>query len=194
MKYILIFFIIFSNLLFDSCSGNIFWSSKAKLKWSDFKSNKCGEHIALTASGIKYITQSENDTLVILQVNAIFDKNKSAKTANKSELNDFCLRHEQTHFDISEWYARVFRKALTDSIITSRVEIPKLYHVICKEFNEMQERYDSATNHGINRIEQYKWNDYVTKQLSNYSSYSNTKVAVRIKRRTGMGIRNKTGD
>ncbi len=185
MKYLITLILILLSIILKIPGKNIIkWSINTKLEWNDFKETiKGNKPIALTVSGIEFKQKTENDTAIYLQIYAAFDKDRSAKVENKHELDYYRLKHEQIHFDITEWYTRILRKALTDTILSTENDFLKIYHEIFRNLKKMQKRYDSATDFANDSAQQYKWNDYVAEKLNEYSAFANTEVTVHIERR-----------
>src|SRR6185312_10076131 len=90
----------------DDKKDLILWSSAYKLQWQDFKGNVQGGSTlkAMTWSTIELETKKIDANGIVLNISASFIKNQSWRQKNFSD--DFVLKHEQTHFDITEVYAR----------------------------------------------------------------------------------------
>ena len=113
---------------------------------------------------------------------AIFFKSLSSKSSETSFLTDELLEHEQGHFDIDEWYARIFRKELQD---TSFASINQFYSVFLKRSrnnlnaaNAEEKKYDNETNHSIDTVAQNRWNKYIAEQLNTYAAYSQSEFII----------------
>ena len=70
------------------------------------------------------------------------------------------MQHEQLHFDITELYARLFRKRLDENIKSTGdlSKISGISNTIMKEWQEEQDDYDNETNHSMNEKKQAEWN------------------------------------
>jgi predicted secreted Zn-dependent protease len=87
--------------------------------------------------------------------------------------NDYVLRHEQIHFDITEIYSRKLRKELDDANITSD-NADKAKPIFEKIFNEMERRqirYDQETQRGDKSETQEHWEAVVELELAKYEFY-----------------------
>ena len=87
--------------------------------------------------------------------------------------NDYVLRHEQIHFDITEIYSRKLRKELADAKVTS-ANLIKAKAIFDKVFNELQKRqnkYDRETKHGDKKETQENWEAIVEIELAKYEFY-----------------------
>lgn len=83
------------------------------------------------------------------------------------------LNHERLHFDITELYARKFRKQLQESTFTYNIndEMDKIHDVINKELGAMQKKYDNETDHSQIVEKQIEWEKYIAVELEKYAKY-----------------------
>ncbi|MEE3224931.1 MAG: DUF922 domain-containing protein, partial [Bacteroidota bacterium] len=88
--------------------------------------------------------------------------------------DEFTLKHEQTHFDISEVHARMFRKAVAEFRFTrnSKVEIQKIYKKIESSRRNMQQQFDAETEHSVNREAERRWESNVEALLRKYRHWA----------------------
>lgn len=139
------------------------WKEGEKLTWSDFRGTPDHNHpyAAITYSGMSYGFSAE---IVNGKVWVKYDV-KSFFVANKSWVKRWysrdagLLKHEQLHFDITELYARKFRKRLSEMNFTENVksEIKKVYQEITEEKIKLQKLYDVETDHSKKVLAQNKW-------------------------------------
>ena len=159
----------------------VYWSER-KLTWSDFQGKVPADSKfdALTHSAISLDYEGQGVTLKF-NIESIFDPRKSWK---KEGVNQYILQHEQVHFDITEYHARVLRKKLKTnrykSIDTVNDEIRSMFNDSFTKANEMQLKYDEQTNHSMNRKKQRKWNKKIKKLLKKTRSYKHPKLKVDI--------------
>lgn len=146
------------------------WSKERRLEWSDFQAappeTRYLRIAALTSSLIQYrYFCTPQDTLQIT-IKAVFLKDESwvrplGKTTD-------CLRHEQTHFDITELYARRLKHCLAQRTYTCRdvaileAEVKK----ILDEWRDTQLRFDDETHYSLHTIAQKNWESYIAECLS----------------------------
>lgn len=143
-----------------------FWNENQKLKWSDFqgKSYPNAPEMAMTASSVEY-SYSATGSKFKYEVLCKFFPKLSWK--QDVELNDYMLQHEQTHFDITELYARLMRKRLSEEIKVSK-DISKISTIgkeITIQWKQEQNTYDSETEHSIDTEKQVEWNAKVQERL-----------------------------
>ncbi len=183
---ILIIIVITSTLLsfgmlkdFDSSNGRfdpivLEWDENRPLTWSDFETRKEKSHIsALTASGIEYYYDCRSGVMTV-DIKAIFIPKQSWVRSDSK--TDYILAHEQLHFDITELYARKFRREFEESgIDCSNVKaLEKLSDQILAEWRREQNRYDKESLHSNDEEKQAYWNTKVNRhlELSKNFSYS----------------------
>ncbi|HXU27664.1 MAG TPA: DUF922 domain-containing protein [Bacteroidia bacterium] len=169
----------------DDKKDLILWSSAYKLQWQDFKGNVQGGSTlkAMTWSTIELETKKIDANGIVLNISASFIKNQSWRQKNFSD--DFVLKHEQTHFDITEVYARKLRKKLSETKFSStkqaQQQIQSIYNELFRESSGEQKKYDAETKHSINKEEQEKWNKNIENELQSLNSFTTTEVNIRIK-------------
>ncbi|MEP0262958.1 DUF922 domain-containing protein [Dokdonia sp.] len=148
----------------------IAWKSDVTLSWSDFKgkSKRGDKFVASTSSGM---SQS-----YVIDANGILDKSETYVTAHfypeyswykAKDTTRALLKHEQTHFDITEVHARMLNARIRSYSFTSnsKAEVKALYDRIENERREMQKKFDEETNHSINREAEKKWEAKIAKLL-----------------------------
>ncbi len=90
--------------------------------------------------------------------------------------NEYILQHEQSHFDISELFARMLNKAMKEykyNESTAGKDMNNIYQRIMTEHQQMQDEYDSESNFSRNKAGQEKWNKKITNALKEYKDYAN---------------------
>lgn len=182
----LICFFLFVFLLEKQASTQVSeefirWSEK-KLTWDDFDGPiiENSEFDALTFSAISLEFQGENVTLSF-EIEAIFDPLQSWK---KEGVNAYILKHEQLHFDITEYHSRILKKDLQKHRFKSfeaiESDIKRMFEQAYTNANKMQDKYDKQTNHSLNRKAQNQWNKKVKSLLSKTKSYKKTSFTIKI--------------
>jgi len=157
------------------------WSLDRPLFWSDFKgvrdSIDYGQEEASVRTRTELLTSVTGDKIVFL-VRCYFVPETSWSVTEDSSL----LVHEQMHFNLAEYYARVLRKQLSeaeylrsDSLKDKVTDIYMEVHNI--EYNK-QQKYDTETNHAKSEIDQLRWNSYIQSLLTSQEAYSNPEIIV----------------
>ena len=162
-------------LLFACCGTSqefeaILWQPGIKLTWPDFKArpDTSSNAAAITASGISYefSTQQEGSGLTLdFTVHTYFYPGRSWYQPEVCDA--VILSHEQLHFDISELFARKFRKLLRETRFSRDVkaEIGALFREVNRELAAYQDKYDKETNFSRNREQQQIWNAKIAQAL-----------------------------
>ncbi|MDB5226822.1 MAG: hypothetical protein JWN78_1015 [Bacteroidota bacterium] len=167
MKILLLFNIFFFTLIVanalppagsDGYKEYMTWSPNRKLTWSDFQ----GKYIpntseaALTASSVEYSFSSRGSEFSWNVTAKYFPK---LSWSRKSDQSSYILQHEQLHFDITELYARIFRKQLTENIksVKDLSKIKGMGKQILSEWDKEEDQYDRESEHSINEIKQKEW-------------------------------------
>ena len=177
MKFLamLLFSVLISS--FTSVEEKIQWSENYQLKWSDFKSPRSNGSgfVASTSSGIAYsyssFSDSNGDVEVNVQVTCNFYPNRS--WYSKKDASDYILKHEQTHFDISELHARKLRKVIEETKFSDEMnsELEKLFYKIDTERVDMQKKFDKESNHSKIPEKELEWENYIAQQLIKYERW-----------------------
>ncbi|MEP1489245.1 MAG: DUF922 domain-containing protein [Algibacter sp.] len=153
------------------------WTESYKLTWEDFKGepNYNFNSVAITASGISFsYSIKENNNSVVDFKTEVYANFFPEKSWYKKELaNPHILNHEQLHYDITELFARKFRKELEGLSPNNGIKktFNKINNTINKELGALQDLYDTETNHSINVEAQTKWQLYITEELEKLSQY-----------------------
>ncbi len=154
----------------------ILWQENNKLSWSDFKAKQKPQNdfVATTSSGISFsysYSFKNNKMSSKFSVQSYFYPEKS--WYNPLDATPHILKHEQTHFDISELHARILRKKITNFSFTKNIktEMDALYQKQEIARRAMQEKFDKETDHSRNKEKEKLWEDYVATQLQAYEQW-----------------------
>lgn len=152
-------------------SDTIYYDASRPLTWKDFRGIPDDHHFggAVTSSGFAFDADIQVRGKVIylnVGVFVFFSKKDSWK---KPYINtEYHLLHEQHHFDITRLGAENFIKQLVASKFTKDNYQQLLETVFNKAFDEnsaLQNKYDSETQHSINKEQQLIWNDRIAEQI-----------------------------
>ncbi|MDB5229326.1 MAG: hypothetical protein JWN76_131 [Chitinophagaceae bacterium] len=167
MKFLFILaFVSFTLGLTAQNPAGIGWNDR-KLKWEDFKgmADNRSSFKAHTTSNVA-LDYSVSGRQVIIESNCLFIPGKSwVKTGT-----DKLLTHEQLHFDIAESGRRKFMDVVARTqFIPGKVEqqIEKLFNTLLDENQELQNKYDEETDHGLNETRQQEWEMKIRNELTN---------------------------
>ncbi len=152
------------------------WSQNNKLTWADFKGKpeEAAFFVASTNSGLHFsytYNTNNNKITAASSVSCIFFPDKSWYKPGK--VNDKILEHEQTHFDISELFARKLRKKLANFRFTKNIktEMEKLYKGNEIERQAMQAKFDKESDHSKIAKSEKQWETFVALQLKAYNDF-----------------------
>jgi hypothetical protein len=182
-SFLLILILISSlSFTFQKDDNKVYWDLNRPLVWADFKGkpdNSTG-NVAFTFSrmdfGYSYISDSATITL-----NRFFEKNKS--WVKEKGRNDYVLKHEQGHFDLTEIFYRKLVKEIQGYKFhakTFNAEFSKLTNTNSDDLNKEQDLYDKETNHSIIEPKQKEWNEKIALQLKEFEPYQATKIVVHL--------------
>ena len=143
------------------------------LTWDDFKGKpeKESSFGAYTYTNFKAIPGSfkfKGDTLVWdqpLEYTLELGKDSWVK---KDKRSDTLLQHEEGHFIIGkllvlELNSRV--KAATFMKRDFQTKLNSIVKEVADKYREMEKTYDRETSHSMNRIQQWKWNEFFVKEV-----------------------------
>ncbi len=157
-------------------SEKMSWSETRKLAWEDFQGrpDQSADYVASTNSGITFsysYSEKNGERELDWTVQSHFYPKLS--WYKKDKVSDYILKHEQTHFDITELHARMLRKKLENNRFSKRLkqEIETVYRENENERREMQQKFDSETTHSINREKELVWEVYVAELLKAHSRW-----------------------
>lgn len=173
-------FFVFLFILVPSVSAQdtIYWSEQRPLSWRDFQGTPDMSKIesAQTTSGVALeLEYSENLESGIWEytykVNSYFLPALSWYKPN--DINYYLLEHEQTHFAISELFARKLNKELSkltpDETIGEVAE--NIYNRMKKEHVALQHKYDEESKHSLNIDRELQWQKMIKDSLAKYNDW-----------------------
>lgn len=105
---------------------------------------------------------------------------------SKNKESDRLLRHEQLHFDITEYFRRLYYKRVAEarySPANINVLMRNIYQNIIYESQVMQEDYDVQTNHSLDADQQAAWQQKVADLLDGLRAYDIQELRLGLPRR-----------
>ncbi len=160
----------------ENDSEKILWSETEKLTWDDFQGTpkEGSDYVASTNSGISFsfsYTKREDR----IDFDYTIESNFYPKLSwyKRGAVSDYILKHEQTHFDISELHSRMLRKEMETRTFSNNIkeEVQDLYQSIETRRKEMQRRYDKETDHSQISEAEFAWRDFVAEQLTKHERW-----------------------
>lgn len=159
--------------------GGLPWNRARPVRWVDFQGTapETGAEGAQTAYSLLYGVSCTGATFDF-DVSAVFlparSWVRSLVLADPNQARS-TLRHEQTHFDVTEVHARRLRKVLHDiydPCRTGRDNVPAEAERVIAAEGDMQRRYDDETRHGLDAPRQRAWDQDVAGWLSDLEIYA----------------------
>ena len=151
-------------------ADTIFYRPDRPLQYNDFRAEpKSGRYAAMVFTSISYEGNSRVDhnlleVVVKLKVYVV----RSMSWMQPESRNPEVLKHEQTHFDIARISAERFKKKLDKLELTVEDHDSQIQYQFLdsyREMNHLQKAYDSDTRHGLNPVEQRRWEEMVKNEL-----------------------------
>jgi hypothetical protein len=148
------------------------WSATRRLEWSDFRgaAPSDGSGGALTAYTLLYGVRCNGARFEASAIAAFLPHRSWVKPAVLADprLSRQTLAHEQTHFDLTEVYARRLRAHfadLYDPCRTGAAQARDGAERIISAEAAAQRRYDDETRHGLIPERQLQWDLHVAGEL-----------------------------
>lgn len=146
------------------------WDQTRMLQWTDFKGtpDSLENWAASSSTGISQSYATNSDGLIDKKsISAVAHFYPEYSWVRHKEKTKHLLAHEQTHFDITEVYARKLeeRVASFDFTLNSLEEIKILYKEIEEARVETQRLFDKETNHSIDHMKEVQWEFKVARWL-----------------------------
>jgi hypothetical protein len=159
--------------------GNLPWDSTAPLVWTQFRGQPQPA----------YFTAAQTSSAVTYQVGCLGPETRFAVLATFSTTDSWVrpdipkdsiaspqiLRHERTHFDLTEVFARELRRALATTpglCPTNLGGARQLFDSLRTVSNALHSRYDEETAHGTRVDSQAAWSARVRAHLDSLAGYS----------------------
>lgn len=159
--------------------GNIPWSASTQLAWRQFRGRPQSA----------YFTVAQTSAAVTYQIGCLGSETRFAALATFSTTESWVradipadtvagpptLRHEQTHFDLAEVFARELRHVLSTTTGLCPANLPRarqLFDSLSVVSRELNARYDAETAHGTILEAQAAWSADVNARLDSLAAYA----------------------
>ncbi|WP_281765469.1 DUF922 domain-containing protein [Neptunitalea lumnitzerae] len=178
-RILIIFLQLFSSIVFSQEIENdtiLLWQLDRPLEWIDFQGkekiepNVTHKSDAVTSVKFLFISMSNSEGIIYPYPVCYFLKNISWTISNSTSL----LNHEQTHFNISELYARKIRKEFLELLKKENIiqeDYEKISNKYIKEVYERHILYDEETVHGRIQEAQNEWDKKIRKELEELKEF-----------------------
>ncbi len=174
---ILLLLLSFVTLHLTAQEEKLEWGADRQLTWRDFKGEpeKSKEFVATTNSGVSLAFSSQTKNKITTYTTAVttffYPHSSWYRPGNVSA---YILKHEQTHFDISEIFARKLRKTLKELDQND----PEFKNLVQKAFNDneyervlFQSTFDVETDHSNYPDQEREWEQKVIDLLKELDAY-----------------------
>jgi predicted secreted Zn-dependent protease len=156
-------------------SSYSFSQQRVILTWDSFTKDRPAnaEHQALIAFLVvnEYKARPDKGNLMEVKFNvkAVIDTSKSYFNFNLKNKDYKLLNHEQGHADIATIYALKLKNQFDKTKYfqaSFHAQIKQIYAEIDRQLGKQQKQYDDETNHGLNELEQERWDLILKKELN----------------------------
>lgn len=152
------------------------WNEDRQLTWNDFKGvpDMGDSYVASTNSGISFsFSYKVKDGTMTMDYEVLCNFYPEQSWYKSDLVTPYILKHEQTHFDISELYARKLRKAMEETSFSNnpKEEVNTLYQNIEAARRKLQTKFDFETDHSKNEPVEIQWRRFVAKELKKYERW-----------------------
>lgn len=192
MKSLFAYSLFFFQCVLACCQDTslhaIYWKPQM-LSYSDFRGPVDYTDPRVGARTIAMLLIQTADTLagstrdsLAISVTSVFYPERSFFKSKNIGRKDVLI-HEQLHFDIVEWYARLFRQQVSEAhlhINNYRRKIRKIVRSAFADLRTSQAAYDEQTRHGLSKQDQQDWNQQVFDQLQRLSTYKDTLLVIKL--------------
>ncbi len=173
VSYLLLFSAIpFMGFVQEKDEELIDWKSSKLLTWNDYKGKPDARSDAAASTttylGIEYNIGAGGFSY---KIQCRFSKTRSW-VATKT---DYILQHEQGHFDIAEIFARKLHKQMREYKYDKqnfKTDLRNIYEKVTKEKEDLQNQYDSETDHSRKSVHQAEWLKKIDSMLVEFSDYA----------------------
>lgn len=163
---------------------SIVWRADRKLTWDDYKAqpDTNSRAASTTNSGFVRTWAAKGYTLRTIMLTTFYPCLSWSKNKASARL----LRHEQLHFDITEYFKRLYYKRIAEATYTPATLpglLKSIYQGILQELQTMQQEYDLQTTHSLNAEQQNAWEQKVAGLLVSLKAFDKYELIVELPRR-----------
>ena len=176
MKIFATLLLLVFSIPFQGDAVKMQWNENRQLTWNDFRGvpDAGDSYVASTNSGMSFSFSYKVVNGNMTMEYEIFCNFYPELSWHKPNLvSPYILQHEQTHFDISELYARKLRKAMEETSFSNnpKEEVNEVYQNMENSRQELQTKYDFETDHSNNEPVEIQWRHFVANELKKYDSW-----------------------
>ncbi|GAB3182622.1 hypothetical protein GCM10027291_53840 [Telluribacter humicola] len=165
--------LVFVDKPYQDTRDTVFYRPERKLTWTDFQgvSSRPGSNYAaavftsLSYEGAARMKEKHLEIEISVKTFMV----KSMSWSRSSAHNDYTLRHEQLHFDVTRLVAERFKERLKKIDLTIEDHDSQIQYEFLEAFRDMdreQKSYDGQTQHGLNTGAQAMWDQKLTEEIA----------------------------
>lgn len=176
MKFLVTLLLLVFWAPLDNDAIKIQWSENKKLSWEDFRGTPdAGDgYVASTNSGMSFsFSYKVTNGIMTMDYEILCNFYPELSWYKVDLVSNYILQHEQTHFDISELYARKLRKVMEETTFSNdpKEAVNAIYQNMEAARQKLQEKYDFETDHSKNEPVEIQWRRFVTNELEKYEHW-----------------------
>ena len=157
---ILCLFLLPGYLSYAQPKGDLVkWDAHNRISWDNFPVKDTNDRFAAEANTFFKANFFLKNDSVFCQVVTYLNAERSWRKPSL-HLDEYGIKHEQVHFDITEIFARKIRKELIENDVNEH-GVEKIYYANAKECREFQQLYDNETRHSLDERNQKRWNKHI---------------------------------
>ncbi|HEV7349637.1 hypothetical protein [Telluribacter sp.] len=165
--------LVFVDKPYRDTQDTIFYRPERKLVWNDFQgvsSRPNSNYAAAVFTSIAYEGGAKmNGKYLDVEIGVKVFMVKSMSWGKSSARNDYTLRHEQLHFDVTRLVGERFKERLKKLDLTIEDHDSQIQYEFLEAFRDMdreQKSYDGQTHHGLNTAVQAVWDQKVAQEIT----------------------------
>ncbi len=152
--------------IFELKQNNVhFWNPKITWKSFQAKPDKNSVFDAHISTGFRGLHNKVCNYPPAILISVQYPKESWRKPAKDSSYDYLLLKHEQRHFDITEFHVRKAKDSVKKCWGKNSKEIENVIIHFNELMNNYQTFYDSITNHGLDTLAQLKFDKEILREL-----------------------------
>lgn len=170
----ILIFLLYVSLVSAQEDSLVKWYADNPLTWEDFQGDSDSLNYvgASLKRGLNFSCNINELGVLQFELYAYYIPSKS----RVNSMTDILLEHEQTHFNITEYFARLYRKKVLEFIDTVTIEycsiLGSIVSNIWAEEAKLQSQYDLETDYSRNEEKQKEWTEKVNALLEDLEAYA----------------------
>lgn len=167
--------LIINTILFFTSDNYIFKNIDSYYAYKPFSENGISQSDFKKVDSLNNNFDAEISSIIHYKTNKLYNYKPAVVMAEIKldeclyvSLSNKLLEHEYYHFKITETISRRINKTLCNYHFKNASVTQKIISNYIDSLQVLQVKYDSATNHSKNQIEQKQWQIKIDRELENY--------------------------